>query len=345
MAALSKSLRPVAFALIAVVAITLTLRQLHSGPGAAPDFPAGLAGKPVVVTIGNGESGSEIAQNLYELGVVKSADAFFRVAVADQRSARVAPGDHLIQTSIPAKVALEQLLDKDRIQGLIEIADGARLAEVVTSLIAVGYTKSELTAAMKVLPLPLNVKPGNPEGFLYPAHYSFAKGTTANEVLQKMVATFSDRTSGIDFSQKVEGFSGYQLLIIASLIQAEADPQDYEKVARTIYNRLKVNMPLQLDTTVQYLLKRRGEITLAIKDTKIKSAYNTYQRYGLPPAPIGSPTVAAIKAALSPAVGDWLYFITVAPGDTRFTKSNSEFLTWKREYQKNVKAGLFKVKP
>ena len=67
--------------------------------------------------------------------------------------------------------------------------------------------------------------------------------------------------------------------------------------------------------------------------------------YGLPPGPIGSPTVAAMKAAFAPAVGDWLYFITVAPGDTRFTKSNSEFLTWKREYQKNVKAGLFKVKP
>ena len=342
---LVKKNSPVLVALIAVFAITLVLRHFHSGPSAAPDFPQGASGAPVIVTIGNGESGSEIAQNLFSLKVVKSADAFFRVAVADPRSSRIAPGDHLLDTSIPAKEALEQLLDKDRIQGLIEIPDGARLAEVITSMVSVGYSKTDIAKAMKSLALPLNVKSGNPEGFLYPAHYSFARGTSAEQVFEKMVNTFIDQTTSLDFSQSVEGFTGYQLLIIASLIQAEADPKDYGKVSRTIYNRLRINMPLQLDTTVQYLLKRRGEITLALKDTKIKSAYNTYQHYGLPPGPIGSPTIAAMKAALSPEAGDWLYFITVAPGDTRFTKSHDEFLVWKREYQKNVKAGLFKVKP
>ena len=336
---------PVVGALIAVFVITIVLRQFHSGPSAAPDFPSGVNGAPVIVTISNGESGSDIATNLFSLKVVKSADAFFRVAVADPRSSRIAPGDHLLDRSIPAKEALEQLLDKDRIQGLIEIADGARLAEVITSLVSVGYTKADIDKAMKSLALPLHVRSGNPEGFLYPAHYSFARGTSVQQVFEKMVGTFIDQTKNLDFSQSVEGFTGYQLLIIASLIQAEADPQDYGKVSRTIYNRLRINMPLQLDTTVQYLLKRRGEITLAIKDTKIKSAYNTYQHYGLPPGPIGSPSIAALKAALTPEIGDWIYFITVAPGDTRFTKSHCEFLAWKREYQKNVKAGLFKVKP
>ena len=128
-------------------------------------------------------------------------------------------------------------------------------------------------------------------------------------------------------------------------IQAEADAKDYAKVSRVIYNRLKIRMPLQLDTSVQYLLQRRGEITLAIKETKIRSKYNTYQNYGLPPGPIGSPTLGALEAALNPEMGDWLYFITVKPGDTRFTKSNTEFLDWKVEYKRNVRAGLFKVKP
>jgi UPF0755 protein len=75
--------------------------------------------------------------------------------------------------------------------------------------------------------------------------------------------------------------------------------------------------------------------------TKIKSPFNTYQRYGLPPSPIGSPGAAAMQAALQPAPGDWLYFITVKPKDTRFTKSHDVFLKWKIEYQRNVKAGLF----
>lgn len=334
----------VLIALIAVGILTTILRALHHGPAAAPDFMVGQAGSAVVITIADGETGSQLAEKLFQQGVVKSALAYFRIAVGDPRSATVAPGDHLIETRIPAKEALSQLLDKDRIQGLINVADGARLAEVVTEMIDAGFNKTDVSQALIKVKLPLATKNTSPEGFLYPAHYSFARGTTAEQALRKMISTFTLQTSSIDFTKIIEGYSGYQLVIIGSLIQAEADPQDYARVARVIYNRLAINMPLQLDTTVQYLLHRRGEITLALKDTKIRSAYNTYQRYGLPPGPIGSPTLAALEAALNPAVGDWLYFITVAPGDTRFTKSHTEFLGWKREYQQNVKAGLFKVK-
>ena len=131
-------------------------------------------------------------------------------------------------------------------------------------------------------------------------------------------------------------------LIIASLIQAEGDPKDFAKISRVIYNRLKTGMPLQLDTTVQYVLKKRGSVFLSTKSTLIDSPYNTYKSYGLPPTPIGNPGVLAMKAALAPEPGDWLYFITVKPGDTRFTKSHDEFLIWKNEYLKNLKAGAFK---
>ena len=331
--------------LLLVVLLTAGLRFIHSGPAAAPDYAAGNAGAEVLISITNGESGSDIAKSLFDAGVVKSIDVFFRLAVADERAARIAPGDHLLERNIPAKTALNQLLDNKRIAGLIIIKDGARLAEVITSLVAAGYGKAEVKTALKNLELPLGVKPGNPEGFLYPANYSFVKETQIEEVLRKMLETFNFNTAPIDFTDVVVGYTGYELLVIGSLIQAEADAQDYRKVSRVIYNRLKIRMPLQLDTTVQYLLQRRGEITLAIKDTKIRSKYNTYQNYGLPPAPIGNPTLAALEAALNPELGDWLYFITVKPGDTRFTKSNDEFLRWKAEYKRNVSAGLFKVKP
>ena len=88
--------------------------------------------------------------------------------------------------------------------------------------------------------------------------------------------------------------------------------------------------------------KLRGEIFLSTNSTLIKSPYNTYRNYGLPPTPIGNPGADAIAAALKPADGDWLYFITVAPGDTRFTVSHDEFLTWKALFVKNRKAGAFK---
>ena len=331
--------------LLLVVLLTAGLRFIHSGPAAAPDYAAGNAGAEVLISITNGESGSDIAKSLFDAGVVKSIDAFFRVAVGDQRATRIAPGDHLLDRNIPAKTALTQLLDNKRIVGLIIVKDGARLIEIITALVAAGYKKDQVITALKKLELPLGVKPGNPEGFLYPANYSFVKETQIEEVLQKMLETFSHNTAPINFTSAVAGYTGYELLVIASLIQAEADAQDYGKVSRVIYNRLKIGMPLQLDATVQYLLQRRGEITLAIKDTKIRSKYNTYQNYGLPPAPIGSPTLAALEAALNPELGDWLYFITVKLGDTRFTRSNEEFLRWKVEYKRNVSAGLFKVKP
>jgi UPF0755 protein len=101
-------------------------------------------------------------------------------------------------------------------------------------------------------------------------------------------------------------------------------------------------MALQLNSTVQYAANLRGKITLSIKATQINSPYNTYKHAGLPPTPISNPSTAAIKATLNPASGDWLYFITVAPGDTRFTKDFAEFSQWNTEFNKNVAAGKFK---
>jgi UPF0755 protein len=136
-------------------------------------------------------------------------------------------------------------------------------------------------------------------------------------------------------------FSAQQLLTIASIVQAESTNEDFSKVARVIYNRLKIGMPLQMDSTVHFIMQARGDIFLSRKSTTLNSPYNTYMKFGLPPGPISSPSSDAIKATLEPIQGDWLYFITVAPGDTRFTASFDEFSSWKVEYTKNRKAGAF----
>jgi UPF0755 protein len=101
-------------------------------------------------------------------------------------------------------------------------------------------------------------------------------------------------------------------------------------------------MPLQFDSTVHYVEKRRGNIFLSTKSTLISSPYNTYRKYGLPPGPINNPGLAAMRAATNPTPGDWLYFITVAPFDTRFTSDIKQFNEWKIEYKKNLRAGMFR---
>jgi len=325
---------------ILIVFITLFLREANSGPQSAPDYELGSAGQEVIVEILSGESGSEIGRKLESLLVIKSSDAFFRVAVADSRSQRIAPGEHRIETRIPAKVALEQLLDPSRIPNLIIVRDGQRLSEISESIINFGISKIELEKSIRKVFLPEMFKSKNIEGFLYPAQYSFSKSVDGDEILSAMLKRFVSATKDIDWSNERE-FTPFEIMVIASLVQTEGTPDVFGKVSRVIYNRLEKRMPLQFDSTVHYALGRRGEIRVSLVDTKVKNRYNTFVYPGLPPGPIGSPTKPAIDAALNPEVGNWLYFVTVKPFDTRFTNSYDQFLEWKAEYKRNFKAGLF----
>jgi len=325
---------------ILIVLITLFLREANSGPQSAPDYELGSAGQEVIVEILSGESGSEIGRKLESLLVIKSSDAFFRVAVADSRSERIAPGEHRIETRIPAKVALEQLLDPSRIPNLIIIRDGQRLSEISESIINFGISKIEVEKSLRKVFSPEMFKSKNIEGFLYPAQYSFSKSVDGDEILSAMLNRFISATKDIDWSNERE-FTPFEIMVIASLVQTEGTPDVFGKVSRVIYNRLEKRMPLQFDSTVHYALGRRGEIRVSLVDTKVKNRYNTFVYPGLPPGPIGSPTKPAIDAALNPEVGNWLYFVTVKPFDTRFTNSYDQFLEWKAEYKRNFKAGLF----
>ena len=314
----------------------------RSGPSVAPDFETmtSVVGKPeVVIDIPAGSSGSAIARLLFEKGVIKSSESYFRVAVGDKRSESVAPGNHRLTLQISAKQALEQLLDSNRIPNLIRIYEGGWKSEVTTELLDYGFARLEISQAFKSVVLPKGFN--DSEGLLFPAQYSFTKGTTALQAIQAMVDRFSAESIAKQLLLGTKEFSSLELITIASIVQAEGDEKDFAKVSQVIRNRLKIGMPLQMDSTVHFVKKVRGQIFLSSKSTLLNSPYNTYQKYGLPPGPIGSPGVAAMTAALKPTVGDWLYFITVAPGDTRFTKSNDEFNTWKALYIKNRKAGAF----
>jgi UPF0755 protein len=323
-----------------IVFITFLLREANSGPQSAPDYEVGSAGQEVIVEILSGESGSEIGRKLESLLVVKSSAAFFKVAVADSRSQRIAPGEHRIETRIPAKVALEQLLDPSRIPNLIVVKDGQRLSEISESIINFGISKVELEKSIRNAFPPEMFSSKNIEGFLYPAQYSFNKSVDGYEILSAMLNRFVSATKDIGWSNERD-FTPFEIMVIASLVQTEGTPDVFGKVSRVIYNRLEKRMPLQFDSTVHYALERRGEIRVSLVDTKVKNRYNTFVYPGLPPGPIGSPTKPAIDAALNPEVGNWLYFVTVKPFDTRFTNSYDQFLEWKAEYKRNFKEGLF----
>ena len=327
---------------IFMLALTFGLREINQAGGGYSNFPERVIledEKKASISIPSGATGAEIAQLLKVAGVVASAESFFRAAVADPRAGSIAPGTHSLSLNISGRTALEQLLDPARIIDLIKITEGAWNTEIFSQMVATKIWTENPTDSAKSVNLPEGITAL--EGVLFPAQYSFAEGTSQVEALQTMVTKFEQVIARLNFVDPEGKLSTKQLVTVASLVQAEGDAKDFAKISRVIRNRLAIGMPLQLDSTVHYLKNTRGQIFLSNKSTKLKSPYNTYQNYGLPPAPIGNPGLAALKAAIAPANGDWLFFITVAPGDTRFTKSFAEFNSWKSLYQKNRKAGLF----
>jgi UPF0755 protein len=305
------------------------------------DFSAKEPGKEIEFLVQDGELGSSIAQKLENQGVVKSATKFIEEFNNDSKAAGISPGSHSIQTRIPAKTAIEQLLDPKRMKNALVVREGSTFASVLALLKAnenIAGAKSGYGAVNPVYANPRN----SLEGSLFPARYSFEANTSVEIALKKMVAKAKNEFSRLGVDGGFEKYKPFEVLTIASMVQIEGDPTNFSKVARVIYNRLKIGMALQLNATVQYVTKSQGQILLSNKATKINSPYNTYRFAGLPPTPIANPSKDAIEATLNPATGDWLYFITVAPKDTRFTRDFDEFFKWNTEFNKNVAAGKFK---
>jgi UPF0755 protein len=239
-----------------------------------------------------------------------------------------------------ANAALSLLLDPNaRLINKVTIPEGMRLDDALKLLAKkTGRPLAEYTKAAKdtrALGLPRYAE-GRLEGFLYPATYEIEPGTRAPAVLKTMVTRFGQAAK----AAKIESgnqLTAYQIVVVASLIEAEASrAQDFGKVSRVVYNRLEEGMPLQFDSTINYALKAR-KVIVTQKDLEVDSPYNTYENSGLPPGPIGSPGEAALKAARSPAAGDWVYFVTtnLKTGETKFTADYDEFLKFKRELKRN----------
>ncbi|GAA1414922.1 endolytic transglycosylase MltG [Streptomyces thermospinosisporus] len=213
------------------------------------------------------------------------------------------------------------------------VPEGWRASQVYAAVdkalaLPAGTTQKSLGKAG--LELPTDAE-GNPEGYLFPGTYPLQKGTTPEKLLAEMADAAQRKFNGVPIAAGAQrnAMNVYQAVTIASIVQAEASTEDdMGKVARVIFNRLERGMPLQMDSTVSYAL---GRPTLHAKaaDTKVDSPYNSYQRMGLPPTPIGNPGEEALRAAINPTPGDWLYFVTVKPGDTRFTADL-------KEHQRNV---------
>ncbi len=299
----------------------------------ANDYPGPGSGE-VQVTVEDGQGGAAIAKTLVDDDVIKSTKAFIEAAAANPKSAGIQPGIYTLKKQMTAAEALAILVDpKNRNITRVTIPEGLWTDEIYARLSkGSGIPVADYQAAAKQvdqLGLPPSAK-GNIEGYLFPASYEFGSKSTALDQLKEMVAESTKRLAALGIpADQME-----RVVTVASLVEGEAQTEDDQaKVARVIENRLAKKMSLGLDSTVNYIFRKRGVPTQAMLDSN--SPYNTRRFPGLPPGPIGSPGDKALKAAANPAPGDWLYFVTVnlATGETKFASTYEEHQRNVQEFQ------------
>jgi len=310
------------------------VRPMMASLNAPDDYPGPGTGS-VAVRIPPGATGTDIATLLQQSGVVKTAKAYRAVAADNPNSGNIQPGTYALKQHMTSQAALQALLDPtSRLVKKLTIPEGSRLKDILAKMVSdLGMKQADVQAAAKdtsALGLPAEAK-GNLEGYLFPSTYAVEPGTSAEDLLREMV----DHTLGQLEGLGVPAKDVHRVLTLSSLVQAEGrHPADMGKIARVLVNRLAKKQPLQLDTTVHYAL---GKFTVATTEaeTRVKSPYNTYIHLGLPPGPIGSPGLVAIKAALKPTPGPWMYFVATNPstGETGFAVTEAEFAKLKAQYE------------
>jgi UPF0755 protein len=304
--------------------------------------PSGGPGAKVSVDIPRGASTSDIADLLAEKDVITSARIFrlylkvkgggpFQAGLYKLRE-HSAMGDVMrimedgpalppaVNMTIPEGLVLAQVAK--RVDKLPKLSEEAFLAAI-----AGGQVRSRYQPAGQ----------SSLEGLLFPDTYRIEERENELGVLQRMVSTFDDVAASLGYDQAKArtGYSAYEVLTVASLVEAEAkDDSDRAKIARVIYNRLAKRMPLGIDATFYFVLplERRGT-SLRQSDLARAGPYNTRQNAGLVPTPIALPGRASLEAALNPEAGDWLFYVLKDHRTHAFSTDYNQFLRDKRTAQ------------
>ena len=296
--------------------------------------------RSIQVKIREGISTAEIADKLAERGVIKSKLKFRILARLRGYDDKLRPGSYsftadmdddevfaklltgekrLIQFTIPEGFGVKEIAE--RLQNL-DLADKAEFLKAATDFAPYEYMKKRENVFYAA------------EGFLFPDTYAVESDMEVAEILDLMAGTLNKKlTMSMRKQAEAMGLSIYDLITLASLVEREVRfPEDRPIVAQVLLKRLKLNMPLQTDATLQYLMETPKE-EVSIEDTQIDSPYNTYQHTGLPPGPIANPGMAAIEAVLHPAETDYLYFVADRRGHNHYANTYEEHLNLVNQYR------------
>ena len=288
-----------------------------------------------IVHVKVGMTTADIADMLHEKQLVKDPKAFKFEARFKGLANKLQAGMYKIEGGMSNGAIVNEFAN-----GRIELIDfivpeGFNVVKTGRKLESLGLGSAEKFIELAKNYAPYDyMKTDNPhvifktEGFLYPATYKVPYGASEEEYLRILVRHFNEvmEKNGVLEAVKKRDLNMRDVVNMAAMVEMEAVyAEEQPRIAGVFLKRVEIGMPIQSDTTIQYILGAQKE-TITFKDTEIDNPYNTYQNYGLPPGPIGSPSLSAIQAVLEPEQTDYLYFVAQNDGHHRFSRTYAEHL-------------------
>lgn len=297
--------------------------------------PAMAGADTIYLKIEKGMGANEIADKLYEKGLIQNPTAFVIWSKISRLDSKLEAGEYLIRTDMSMFEVASSLNGHGAVlSNRITIPEGYTIRQIATLLEKHGKNGDAFKRLAENYEPYDYMKPTSDmsrrysvEGFIYPDTYEFSPDATEAEILEMLVKHFDSKlTPKIRTEIEQSGRTISEVVILASIVEREAKfDEERPVIARVFLNRMKNEMPLQSCATVQYLLEKVRPI-LTVEDTQISSPYNTYLHLGLPPGPIGCIGDKSLEAVLHPDDNDYLYFVADKEGHHHFGKTYTDHM-------------------
>ena len=291
-----------------------------------------------VITIEKGMSLNSVSNLLFENEIIVNQNIFKLKVITRGLASKIPTGRFLIDGKISDAILIDLIFNKGPIKLKLMIPEGSQsknLFQDINTLLNTDYDFNKYFNSTEILEK-YKVDASSLEGYLYPDTYYLYHDSSPEEIIDILLSEFWKKfDENLQDRANQLGFSVHEVVTLASIIEGEAMLDSERSTISSVYhNRLKINMKLQADPTIQYILPGPPK-TLSNRDLRTKSDYNTYQNYGLPPGPINNPGIASIKAALYPEDTNFLFFVAQGDGSHAFTTNEKDHEEAKRIYKIN----------
>lgn len=280
---------------------------------------------PVRITVESGQGAQSIARELFENRIVRQSKFTQSLIVGRGGEKSIQAGTYVFKGPMNVFNVAEKIASGDfgYIPVKVTVPEGTsskKLAVIINSKFPQIATSTFESLAREQ------------EGYLFPETYFFAPEVTEQEIINRMGVIFKRKIGSIDEQIKSSGKTLSEILTIASILEGEVQTaEDRGMVADLLERRMKIGMPLQVDTTLVYATGKTSA-TLTLKDLRTDGPYNTYTNKGLPPTPINNPGLDSILAVLNPIPNEYLFYLSDKDGITRFSKTHDEHVKLKAKY-------------